>query len=59
MVAVQEWATLGLEWYAYELGADSEQVREMKDVIANPRLHPVWGTKQELRVGGPGNLSKV
>lgn len=55
--AVQEWAALGLEWYAYELGADSEQVREMKDVMGSPRSHPVWGSKRELIVGGPGNLS--
>ncbi|KAK7682417.1 hypothetical protein QCA50_014622 [Cerrena zonata] len=56
--AVQEWAALGLEWYAYELGADSEQVREMKDVMVSPKTHPVWGTKHELSVGGPGSLSK-
>ncbi|CAL1713363.1 unnamed protein product [Somion occarium] len=52
-VAAREWAALALEWYAYELGADSEQAHEMQNVIADAEKHPVWGSRHEEHVGGP------
>ncbi|KAG5341126.1 hypothetical protein C0989_011349 [Termitomyces sp. Mn162] len=53
-VATSEWAELAIEWYAYELGYDSDQVRDMDRIAIDPRSHPEWGTREVQRIGGPG-----
>ncbi|KAF5382537.1 hypothetical protein D9615_002829 [Tricholomella constricta] len=52
--ATRKWAELAIEWYSYELGRDSEQVREMSGVAVKPESHPGWGSREPLEVGGPG-----
>ncbi|RDB17815.1 SET domain-containing protein 5 [Hypsizygus marmoreus] len=52
--ATREWAKKSVEWYGYELGRDSLQVHEMKGVVASPKRHPAWGSRERLKVGGPG-----
>lgn len=51
--ATRQWAELSVEWYGYELGRDSEQVREMANVAVKPQSHPGWGSREKLEVGGP------
>jgi hypothetical protein len=51
--AVADWARLAMRWYGYELGKDSEQVREMAGLALDPLSHPVWGSRVSLAVGGP------
>ncbi|KAG5728618.1 SET domain-containing protein 5 [Termitomyces sp. T112] len=53
-VATSEWAELAIEWYAYELGYDSDQVRDMDRIAIDPRSHPEWGTREVQRIGAPG-----
>ncbi|KAI3603049.1 set domain-containing protein 5 [Moniliophthora roreri] len=55
--AAQEWASLAVKWYSYEVGLDSPQVEDLKRYITNPRSHRAWGTREEMRVGVPGVLS--
>ena len=40
-------------WYGYELGTDSEYVREMEEVIKSPQTQRSWGTRRRELVGGP------
>lgn len=42
-----------MKWYEYELGADSEQVQEMKEVIVSPQAQQSWGIRRRQSVGGP------
>ncbi|KAI0372245.1 SET domain-containing protein [Pilatotrama ljubarskyi] len=51
--AAREWARLSRRWYAYELGGDSTQAREMERVAAQPQLHGAWGKRRPETVGGP------
>jgi hypothetical protein len=51
--SVIEWAELAMEWYRYELGSDSEEVKAMKVVIENPQGHFGWGAREVIDVGGP------
>jgi hypothetical protein len=50
--ATQEWAQMATEWYSYEVGADSEQVSEMRGVALRPESHSGWNTRWPLTVGG-------
>jgi hypothetical protein len=50
--AVAEWAGIAAEWYGYELGGDSEQVEEMVSIQERPRVHPAWGSRGRVDVGG-------
>ncbi|KAF8496101.1 hypothetical protein JB92DRAFT_2991416 [Gautieria morchelliformis] len=49
--ATRQWATLAEEWYGYELGEDSEQVKMMHAIIDNPRQHAAWASREHLAVG--------
>jgi len=51
--AAREWADTAMTWYKYELGIDSEQVQEMKEVISSPQAQQSWGTRRRQSVGGP------
>ncbi|KAF9485877.1 hypothetical protein BDN70DRAFT_970007, partial [Pholiota conissans] len=55
-ISTQAWAKLAIEWYSYEIGADSSQVGVMKAVHAHPESHAAWGTRPPLTVRGPGEL---
>ena len=46
--ATSSWASLASEWFARELGRDSDQVQLMDEYARNPQEHPAWGTQQEL-----------
>ncbi|KZT28875.1 hypothetical protein NEOLEDRAFT_1086618 [Neolentinus lepideus HHB14362 ss-1] len=50
--ALREWARVAVEWYGYELGEDSEQVKEMEEVMLRPEKHRAWATRTEMTVGG-------
>ncbi|KAF5361020.1 hypothetical protein D9756_004833 [Leucocoprinus leucothites] len=52
VAATREWAQIAVEWYSYEVGADSEQVEEMRQVALQPEGHSAWGTHRRLDVGG-------
>jgi aspartyl/asparaginyl beta-hydroxylase (cupin superfamily) len=52
-MAVNVWATLALKWYTSELGSDSQEVINMKDILRNPELHYAWGSRQHMSVGRP------
>ncbi|KAJ7644357.1 hypothetical protein FB45DRAFT_721193, partial [Roridomyces roridus] len=45
------WAVKAVEWYSYELGADSHLVEEIRPATDRPRKHPAWGTRERLSVG--------
>ncbi|KAI0356426.1 SET domain-containing protein [Trametes cingulata] len=51
--AVQGWARLSQRWFAYELGGDSVQAREMGRIAAQPQVHGAWGSRRHEAVGGP------
>lgn len=51
--AVVAWARLAAEWYGYELGRDSAQVREMEQLLREPSAHQAWGSKRAMAVGEP------
>lgn len=51
--AAKEWADTAAVWYGYELGADSEYVQEMKDIIKSPQTQRTWGARGRQSVGGP------
>lgn len=53
VLATQQWAELAAEWYAYELGGDSEQVAAMRAVAADGTRHARWKSRGGLVVGGP------
>jgi len=53
VLAAREWAATAATWYGYELGTDSEYVREMKAVIESPQTQPSWGTRERQSVGRP------
>ncbi|KAJ3545335.1 hypothetical protein NM688_g5636 [Phlebia brevispora] len=57
--AVRAWAELAKKWYTYEVGADSEQVRWIREVLANPIKHQMWGSREEEIVGSPGPELKL
>ena len=44
---------MAVEWFSYEIGADTPQVEEMKMVMVRPQSYRAWGTRQVLAVGGP------
>lgn len=50
---MQAWARTAIEWFSYEIGADTPQVGEMRRVLDRPQSHRAWGTRQALAVGGP------
>lgn len=50
--ATQAWARTAIEWFTYEIGADTPQVREMRLVSDRPESHRAWGARQALAVGG-------
>jgi len=51
--ATQAWARIAVEWFTYEIGADTGQVRALLMVIDRPESHTVWGTRKTMSVGGP------
>lgn len=51
--ATSAWAKLASRWYAIELGRDSEQVEEMKRMVADPQQHQSWATREPAEVGLP------
>jgi hypothetical protein len=52
-MAVNTWATLAIKWYTSELGSDSQEVINVKDMLRNPELHYAWGSRQHMSVGRP------
>jgi hypothetical protein len=55
--AAQLWAKLAIQWYTYELGADSEVVMsEVHSTATHPETHPAWGSREPLSVGPPLKL---
>lgn len=50
--ATRYWAALAREWYGYEIGGDSEQVEWMHLIIADPRQHGAWASRDHMEVGG-------
>lgn len=51
--AVVSWSNVAVHWYSIELGSDSQQVSDMRGIVARPQSHPAWGGKDALQVGGP------
>ena len=51
--ATQEWAQLAANWYSFELGSDSEQVKEMERTVTHPHSHVAWESQKKQKVGGP------
>ncbi|KAJ7202814.1 hypothetical protein GGX14DRAFT_462418 [Mycena pura] len=51
--AARSWAELAIEWYTYELGADSELVMEVRNTAEHPEGQRAWGTREPLTVGAP------
>uniref|UniRef100_A0A8H8CH42 SET domain-containing protein n=1 Tax=Psilocybe cubensis TaxID=181762 RepID=A0A8H8CH42_PSICU len=51
--AAQAWALKAAEWFTYEIGADTPQVRSLITVGDRPQSHNAWGTREKLEVGGP------
>jgi hypothetical protein len=49
--ATEKWAQLAITWYSFELGNDSEQVQEMREVAVKPQTHRAWGTREVMEVG--------
>jgi hypothetical protein len=47
------WSLLAAEWFAIELGSDSEHALRMRGFAAQPRGHYAWGTRQAGKVEGP------
>ena len=54
--AACKWAKLAAEWFGYELGKDSNFVRNMRMVVGDPRQHQSWGTRESMNVGGPEGI---
>ncbi|KAJ7163272.1 hypothetical protein C8R46DRAFT_1177453 [Mycena filopes] len=51
--AARSWAQLALQWYSYELGADSQLVLDLQATAGHPERHPAWGSREPLTVGLP------
>ncbi|KAF6757576.1 hypothetical protein DFP72DRAFT_891568 [Ephemerocybe angulata] len=51
--AVRKWGELAKEWYRYELGEGNEHLQFIERVLARPDMHPAWGSRELLAVGGP------
>lgn len=45
------WGQLAVQWYKYELGQDSQQVREMEGVLIAIESHQAWGSREGLHRG--------
>ncbi|KIL67916.1 hypothetical protein M378DRAFT_177150 [Amanita muscaria Koide BX008] len=43
--AVKEWAAAAIQWYGYEIGADSKEVIEMRRILAEPSSHRAWRSR--------------
>lgn len=52
LIGTRGWARTAIEWYTFEIGGDSEQVKEMEAILALPESHRVWGSRERLDVGG-------
>ncbi|KAG7088604.1 hypothetical protein E1B28_012578 [Marasmius oreades] len=48
--ATREWAEVGLEWYSYELGSDSEPAESMRALMGDPERHHAWGSRERMYV---------
>lgn len=42
-----------MEWYSYEIGADSSHVIDMSVIMDRPEWLKAWGTRETGDVGGP------
>ena len=52
--AARQWATVAMEWFGYELGADDDRVGGMRQIVAQPEdARGVWGSRDRENVGGP------
>lgn len=51
--AVRQWGEVSKKWYAMELGEGNEQVLFTEKILARPETHPAWGSREQLKVGGP------
>ncbi|KAJ3711715.1 hypothetical protein C8R42DRAFT_595407 [Lentinula raphanica] len=51
--STRAWARVAEEWFGYELGVDSEQVSEMRQLETQPESHPAWASRQAMRVPDP------
>ncbi|KAF7346043.1 SET domain-containing protein 5 [Mycena sanguinolenta] len=52
--AARLWGRLAVEWYTYELGADSDLVLATQKTVDRPEKHRAWGSRhQPLAVGVP------
>ncbi|KAH8822137.1 hypothetical protein DL96DRAFT_1620305 [Flagelloscypha sp. PMI_526] len=57
--ATREWSRLAYHWSTIERGSDSERAVRSKIIIANPKKHHMWGTRNQLNVGSPFEREKV
>jgi len=51
--ATRAWARKAVEWYSYEIGADSSHVLDISMIMKWPEGHRAWGTRETGDVGGP------
>jgi len=51
--ATQAWARISHQWYTIELGEDSNEAKQVKPFITNPRAYSAWGTKATMDVELP------
>jgi len=51
--SVLAWARVSEEWFSYETGSDSLQVRLIQKVLRDPRSHWNWGAREAMVVGRP------
>ncbi|KAG9018238.1 hypothetical protein FRB90_011807 [Tulasnella sp. 427] len=56
--AAAEWRALAAKWFARELGEDTPQVFLNRKWAAEPDNHPVFGRREEEKVGGPSDIAK-
>ncbi|EPQ54746.1 SET domain-containing protein [Gloeophyllum trabeum ATCC 11539] len=50
--ALRAWGALAEEWYGYELGRESAEVRGVREAVARPAGHAAWGTRPGMAIGG-------
>ncbi|KIO20280.1 hypothetical protein M407DRAFT_245866 [Tulasnella calospora MUT 4182] len=56
--AASEWRALAAKWFLRELGEDTPQVFLNRKWTAEPDSHPVFGRREEEKVGGPSEAMK-
>lgn len=48
--AVALWTKVAIDWFTWELGRDSAQVRKMRKYLKKPSTHPAWASRRAMAV---------